>query len=102
MSMPHQPVQALSTLSNQRTDDYGGSFETRIRLALEVVDAVALVIPKSVNLWVRISATDWVEGGWNLQESVALTKILNEKGVHVIDVTLGGLIPESIIPADQA
>ena len=92
--------QFLSPLSNQRTDEYGGSFENRIRLALEVVDAVGQVIPKSVNLWVRISATDWVEGGWNLQESVALTKILKEKGVHVIDVSSGGLMPDAIIPAD--
>ncbi|MGG5507469.1 MULTISPECIES: NADH:flavin oxidoreductase/NADH oxidase [unclassified Myroides] len=81
--------QFFSPLINNRTDEYGGSFENRIRFLVELVDAVQQVLTTQ-SLWVRISATDWAEGGWTLEESVALTKILQDKGVEVIDVSTGG------------
>jgi len=87
----------LSPLSNQRTDEYGGTFENRIRLLLEVVDAVRSVWQGV--LFVRISATDWVDGGWNADESVALARILKEHRVDVIDASSGGLVPYAKIPA---
>nr|WP_314834792.1 NADH:flavin oxidoreductase/NADH oxidase [uncultured Flavobacterium sp.] len=90
--------QFLSPLSNFRTDEYGGSFENRIRLTLEVVDAVQSEWPKDLPLFVRISATDWADGGWNIEESVALTKILKQKGVDLIDASSGGLVSHQKIP----
>ncbi|MFN0256085.1 NADPH dehydrogenase NamA [Pedobacter ureilyticus] len=90
--------QFLSPLSNKRNDEYGGSFENRIRLLLEVVAAVQEVLPSENPLFVRISATDWVAGGWNEVESVQLAKILKEKGVDVIDTSTGGLAREQQIP----
>lgn len=90
--------QFLSPLSNFRTDEYGGSFENRIRLTLEVVDAVQSEWPKDLPLFVRISATDWTDGGWNVEESVALTKILKQKGVDLIDASSGGLVSHQKIP----
>jgi 2,4-dienoyl-CoA reductase-like NADH-dependent reductase (Old Yellow Enzyme family) len=83
--------QFLSPLANKRTDEYGGSFENRIRLTLEVVEAVQSEWPKNLPLFVRISATDWAEGGWNVEESVQLSKILKEKDVDLVDVSSGGL-----------
>lgn len=90
--------QFLSPLSNQRTDNYGGSFENRARLLLQVVDAVRAVWPAHLPLFVRISATDWAEGGWNLDESVALARLLRERGVDLVDTSTGGLIPNAKIP----
>ncbi|RKS94885.1 2,4-dienoyl-CoA reductase-like NADH-dependent reductase (Old Yellow Enzyme family) [Flavobacterium limicola] len=90
--------QFLSPLSNFRTDAYGGSFENRIRLTLDVVDAVQSEWPENLPLFVRISATDWAEGGWNAEESVQLSKILKEKGVDLIDVSSGGLVSHQQIP----
>lgn len=84
--------QFLSPLTNVRTDEYGGSFENRIRFTLEIVEAVQTEWPSDLPLIVRISATDWAEGGWNPEESVQLSKILNEKGVDLIDVSSGGLV----------
>jgi 2,4-dienoyl-CoA reductase-like NADH-dependent reductase (Old Yellow Enzyme family) len=84
--------QFLSPLSNFRTDEYGGSFENRIRLTLEVVEAVQSQWTKELPLFIRISATDWAEGGWNIEESVQLSKILKEKGVDLIDVSSGGAV----------
>jgi 2,4-dienoyl-CoA reductase-like NADH-dependent reductase (Old Yellow Enzyme family) len=66
-------------LSNFRTDEYGGSFENRIRLTLEVLEAVQSEWPENLPLLVRISASDWAEGGWNLEESIQLSKILKER-----------------------
>ena len=83
--------QFLSPLSNHRTDKYGGGFENRIRLLLEVIAGVQTVWPADLPLIVRISATDWVEGGWHLEESIKLARILHEKGVDLIDVSSGGL-----------
>ena len=82
----------LSPLSNQRTDDYGGSFENRIRLLLEVIGEVKSVWPAENPLFVRISATDWTEGGWTIEESAKLAYILKEHGVDLIDCSSGGNI----------
>jgi 2,4-dienoyl-CoA reductase-like NADH-dependent reductase (Old Yellow Enzyme family) len=90
--------QFLSPLSNLRTDEYGGSFENRIRLLLEVVQAVQSEWSKEFPLLVRISATDWADGGWNSQESLRLSKILKENGVDLIDVSSGGLVSHQQIP----
>ena len=84
--------QFMSPLSNLRTDEYGGSFENRIRLTLEVVEAVQSEWPENLPLFVRISATDWAEGGWNLEESIQLSQLLKEKGVDLIDVSSGGAV----------
>jgi len=90
--------QFLSPLSNVRTDAYGGSFENRIRLTLEVVEAVQQEWPSNLPLFVRISATDWADGGWNAEESVQLSKILKEKGVDLMDVSSGALVSHQKIP----
>ena len=90
--------QFMSPLSNLRTDEYGGSFENRIRLTLEVVAAVQSQWPENLPLFIRISATDWAEGGWNLEESIELSKILKEKGVDLIDVSSGGAVSHQQIP----
>ncbi len=87
----------LSPLSNRRTDEYGGSFENRIRLLVEVVDAVRGVWPAELPLLVRISATDWAEGGWDIDQSVALAKVLKEHKVDLIDVSSGGMTPQQVI-----
>lgn len=91
--------QFLSPLSNQRTDQYGGSFENRIRFLLEVTDAVQEVWPKDLPFFVRISATDWAEGGWTAEESVKLSTILKDKGVDLIDCSTAGLVSWQKIPA---
>jgi len=83
--------QFLSPISNKRTDDFGGSFENRIKLTLKVVNAVQSVWPKELPILVRISATDWVDGGWSIEESIKLCTILKEMGVDLIDVSSGGL-----------
>ncbi len=88
----------LSPLSNHRTDSYGGSFENRTRLAIEVVDAVRSVWPEHLPLFVRISATDWAEGGWNPDESVQLSRLLSKHGVDLVDCSSGGLVPNAKIP----
>ncbi|PRY54656.1 2,4-dienoyl-CoA reductase-like NADH-dependent reductase (Old Yellow Enzyme family) [Arcticibacter pallidicorallinus] len=89
----------LSPLSNFRSDEYGGSFENRIRLLVEVIEAVRKVWPDELPLFVRISATDWVEGGWTSEDSVRLASVLKEKGVDVIDCSTGGNVPNAEIPA---
>jgi len=82
----------LSPLSNRRNDEYGGSFENRIRLLTEVVDAVKKEWPNELPLFVRLSATDWTEGGWSPEETVKLSEILLQKGVDLIDCSSGGNI----------
>ena len=89
----------LSPVSNQRTDHYGGSLENRMRLSLEITAAVRAVWPEDLPLWVRISATDWVRGGWDLEQSVILSKALKDRGVDVIDCSSGGMTPDAVIPA---
>ncbi|OQP62223.1 NADPH dehydrogenase NamA [Niastella populi] len=91
--------QFLSPLSNKRTDNYGGAFENRIRLLLEVIAGVQTVWPADLPVLVRISATDWAEGGWHLEESVQLARILKQKGVDLIDVSSGGLVNHQQIAA---
>jgi 2,4-dienoyl-CoA reductase-like NADH-dependent reductase (Old Yellow Enzyme family) len=88
----------LSPLSNQRTDPYGGPFANRIRLATEVVAAVRKVWPERYPLWMRISATDWVEGGWTVEESVELARTLQAMGVDLFDCSSGGNVPHLKIP----
>ena len=83
--------QFLSPLSNQRTDEYGGNFENRTRFLVQVVNAVRAAIPDSMPLFVRISATDWVDGGWDLTQSIDLARVLKHIGVDLIDVSSGGL-----------
>ena len=83
----------LSPLSNKRTDEYGGSLENRFRLPLRVVEAVKAELPADSPLFVRISATDWVEGGWDLEQSVELGKAFCKAGVKLIDVSSGALVP---------
>ena len=87
----------LSPLSNHRTDAYGGSFDNRTRVVLEVIDAVRHAIPDSMPLMVRISATDWVEGGWALDDSVELSRLMATHGVDFIDVSSGGVDPRQNI-----
>jgi 2,4-dienoyl-CoA reductase-like NADH-dependent reductase (Old Yellow Enzyme family) len=88
----------LSPLSNIRTDEYGGSFENRIRLLKEVVSAVKKVWPDENPLFVRISSTDWTEGGWTIEESVKLASVLREMGVDLIDCSSGGNVFNAKIP----
>ncbi|MCC3535757.1 MAG: NADH:flavin oxidoreductase/NADH oxidase [Microcoleus sp. PH2017_25_DOB_D_A] len=88
----------LSPLSNHRTDRYGDSFAGRVRLLVEIVQAVRAILPDHLPLWVRISATDWAEGGWDLEQSIALSQILKTSGVDLVDCSTGGLIPGVKIP----
>ncbi|MEP6628452.1 MAG: NADH:flavin oxidoreductase/NADH oxidase [Ginsengibacter sp.] len=88
----------LSPLSNHRTDEYGGSFENRIRLLIEIVKEMRKAIGNERALFVRLSVTDWVDGGWNEDDSVELAKILKELGVDVIDCSSGGNSHEQRIP----
>jgi 2,4-dienoyl-CoA reductase-like NADH-dependent reductase (Old Yellow Enzyme family) len=88
----------LSPLSNQRTDAYGGSFLNRTRLILEVVRAVRYAWPSHLPIFVRISATDWAEGGWNIDEAVQLARLFRDEGVDLVDVSSGGLVPNAQIP----
>jgi len=88
----------LSPLANHRTDAYGGSFANRIRLLIEVVDAVRAEWPAHLPLFVRISATDWAEGGWSPDESVELARRLRAHGIDLIDVSSGGQVPDARIP----
>lgn len=87
----------FSPLSNHRTDEYGGSFENRIRFAIETVKAVRAVWPEKLPLFVRISASDWVPGGWDIDESVELSRRLAGLGVDLIDCSSGGLAPQQKI-----
>ncbi|MEO7412705.1 MAG: NADH:flavin oxidoreductase/NADH oxidase [Opitutaceae bacterium] len=88
----------LSPLSNQRTDQYGGSFENRIRFLLETTQAVRAAWPDKLPLTVRISCSDWVEGGWDIEQSVELSRRLKAEGVDLIDCSSGGAAPNAKIP----
>jgi 2,4-dienoyl-CoA reductase-like NADH-dependent reductase (Old Yellow Enzyme family) len=88
----------LSPLANHRTDQYGGSLENRMRLALRVARQLRQIVPEELPLFVRISATDWVEGGWDIEQSVALSRQLKELGVDLIDVSSGAIVPKANIP----
>lgn len=88
----------LSPLSNRRTDLYGGDLENRMRFPLEVAKKVREIWPENLPLFVRISCTDWMEGGWDLVQSVELCRRLKEMGVDLIDCSSGGLVPRARIP----
>ncbi|MEO8396038.1 MAG: NADH:flavin oxidoreductase/NADH oxidase [Chloroflexota bacterium] len=88
----------LSPLSNQRTDDYGGSFDNRIRFIIETVQAMKVVWPEDKPFTVRLSCTDWVEGGWSLDDSIELSKRLKSEGVDLIDCSSGGNSTQQKIP----
>jgi 2,4-dienoyl-CoA reductase-like NADH-dependent reductase (Old Yellow Enzyme family) len=88
----------LSPLSNKRTDEYGGSFENRVRLLCKVTEEIRKVWPERYPLFTRISATDWVEGGWTVEDSVALARKLGTLGVDLIDCSTGGNLPDAKIP----
>ena len=87
----------LSPLANQRTDQYGGNFENRSRFLLEATRAVRQVWPDHLPLAVRISAIDWVDGGWDIAQSVALAKLLQAQGVDLVDCSSGGVVPDAKI-----
>jgi 2,4-dienoyl-CoA reductase-like NADH-dependent reductase (Old Yellow Enzyme family) len=88
----------LSPLANHRTDLYGGSLDNRLRLLLRVAEVVRVRVPSRFPVFVRISATDWVDGGWDLQQSIDLCKRVNEVGVDLVDVSSGGMLPTVHIP----
>src|SRR5450755_3459996 len=88
----------LSPISNRRTDEYGGSLENRTRIVREIVGAVRASWPERAPLFVRISATDWVDGGWDVQQSVELSRQLAESGVDLIDCSSGGNVALADIP----
>jgi 2,4-dienoyl-CoA reductase-like NADH-dependent reductase (Old Yellow Enzyme family) len=90
--------QFLSPLSNLRNDAYGGSLENRMRFPLEVFDAVRAAVPQDLPVWVRISATDWVSGGWDLDSTIALSKALKDRGCAAIHVSTGGVSTQQKIP----
>jgi 2,4-dienoyl-CoA reductase (NADPH2) len=91
----------LSPLSNRRTDRYGGSLEKRMRLPLRVAEEVRRAMPDELPLFVRVSATDWVEGGWGLPQSVELARALRPLGVDLIDCSSGALVPKATIPVGR-
>ena len=88
----------LSPISNTRTDEYGGSFDNRIRLCLEIVETVRAVWPERAPLFVRLSATDWMPGGWDIDQTVELARRLGGLGVDLIDCSSGGTSPHATIP----
>lgn len=88
----------LSPISNCREDEYGGSFENRLRFLREVIHAVRHEMPRQMPLFLRISATDWVDGGWTVEDSVSLARIVQPLGVDLIDVSSGGNVPNAQIP----
>lgn len=90
--------QFLSPHANKRDDEYGGSFENRTRIVIEIYDAIRKAVGADYPLGIRISATDWVEGGWDIDQSVALAKLLKDRGCDFIDVSSGGLHIDQQIP----
>ena len=90
--------QFLSPLSNKRDDAFGGSLENRMRLPLEVVRRVRAAWPEDLPVMVRLSVTDWVDGGWDLAQSLELCRHLQALGVDLVDCSSGGLVPDAVIP----
>lgn len=88
----------LSPISNHRTDEYGGSLENRMRLLLRIAQQLRALMPEELPLFVRISATDWVDGGWDIEQSIVLAKRLKPLGVDLIDVSSGAMVPHARIP----
>jgi 2,4-dienoyl-CoA reductase (NADPH2) len=91
----------LSPLANRRTDRYGTHLENRMRIVLETASALREVVPQELPLFVRISVTDWVDGGWDLRQSVELAKALKPLGVDLIDCSSGALVPGAKIPVGK-
>jgi 2,4-dienoyl-CoA reductase-like NADH-dependent reductase (Old Yellow Enzyme family) len=90
--------QFLSPLVNTRTDQYGGNFQNRTRVLREIIEAVRQVWPERLPLWLRISASDWTEGGWSIEDSIALARQVKPLGVDLIDASSGGIVPSAKIP----
>lgn len=90
--------QFLSPLANQRTDEYGGSLKNRMRFPIEVFDAIKAVVPDDLPVWVRVSATDWVPEGWSLDDTIALSQALKDRGCAAIHVSTAGVSPKQEIP----
>lgn len=88
----------LSPLSNKRSDEYGGPYRNRIRFLLELIEAVRQTLPSGMPLFLRISATDWVEDGWTIDDSVELARAVRSMGVDLIDCSSGGSAPDAVIP----
>jgi 2,4-dienoyl-CoA reductase-like NADH-dependent reductase (Old Yellow Enzyme family) len=88
----------LSPLTNRRTDAYGGKFENRVRLVVEIASRIRRVIPEDLPLFTRVSSTDWVEGGWDIEQTVALARELRSAGVDLIDCSSGGAVPRAVVP----
>ncbi len=93
--------QFISPLTNKRTDEYGGNFENRVRLVLEVTKAIANVIPDEMPLFVRISAHEWAEGGHTIEESVKLTTLLKDSGADLIDCSSGGVVKNQKVAVEK-
>jgi 2,4-dienoyl-CoA reductase-like NADH-dependent reductase (Old Yellow Enzyme family) len=91
----------LSPLTNRRTDEFGGSLENRMRLLLQVSERVRAIVPTELPVFVRISATDWVDGGWDIEQSVILAQRLRDVGIDLIDVSSGGTTPTARIPVGK-
>lgn len=90
----------LSPLSNHRDDEYGGTFENRIRLLIEVIDAIRAAVPDSTPVITRISATDWVDGGWEIEQSLELARVMKAHGIDLVDVSSGGADPrQQLVPS---
>jgi 2,4-dienoyl-CoA reductase-like NADH-dependent reductase (Old Yellow Enzyme family) len=89
----------LSPLSNQRKDEYGGSLGNRMRLPLSIAQAVREIWPQDLPVFVRISATDWVKGGWDLEQSIELCRNLKEQGIDLIDCSSAGMVASAVVPA---
>ena len=90
--------QFLSPISNRRTDNYGGSLDNRMRFVLEVFEATRAAWPATKPLGIRLSATDWIDGGWDMDQSIVLCKLLKQSGCDWIDVSSGGLAPDQVVP----
>jgi 2,4-dienoyl-CoA reductase-like NADH-dependent reductase (Old Yellow Enzyme family) len=92
--------QFLSPLANQRDDDFGGSFENRTRFLIRIIDAIRKEVPDSTPVITRISATDWVDGGWDIEQSIELSKMMGAHGIDLVDVSSGGMDPrQSLTPS---
>lgn len=90
----------LSPVSNHRSDEYGGTFANRIRFPLRIADAVRRLWPDDLPLFVRLSCTDWLEGGWDIEQSIEFSRKLKDSGVDLIDCSSGGISPSAIMPLE--
>ena len=94
--------QFLSPICNERTDSYGGSFDNRIKFPLEVLEAVKAVLPKEIPLIMRVSATDWIDGGWDLEQTTVFSKLLIQSGCDSVHVSSGGISLKQQVPLGSA